>query len=101
MRSAFTSDTRLVWSRTVDAAQVGDRVSSQASSASATVRPSLAAGGAHRQLGRDPLRLSLRAVNGPADLSRAARVVVADEDAHLPHARSPLPDRRHDATVAD
>ena len=46
MRSAFTSETRLVWSRTVDAAHVGDRVSSQASRASATVRPPLAAGGA-------------------------------------------------------
>ena len=37
MASRFTDATRLVWSRTVDAAHVGRFVSSHASSASATV----------------------------------------------------------------
>ena len=63
--------------------QVGERVSSHASRASATVRP---AGHRrrHRELGRDPLRLALGAVHRPAHLGRATSVVVADEDAHLP-----------------
>ena len=45
MGSFFTNATRLVWSRTVDAAHVGMFISSQASSTSATVIAALRDGG--------------------------------------------------------
>jgi hypothetical protein len=43
--NGFTNVTRLVWSRTVDAAHVGMFISSQASSTSATVSAALRVGG--------------------------------------------------------